>query len=75
MGLKVKTDLNTKGISDLQKKLKKMQEKLKKYDGEQEVKLPYSQEEWEKMTEYERNEAIEEAKRKYIEEMKKDIFK
>lgn len=52
-----------------------MQKTLKKYDGEHQLILPYSQEEWDKMTEYEQNEAIEEAKSKYIEQIKKDLFK
>ena len=52
-----------------------MQKKLKKYDGEHTVSLPYSQEEWDNMIEFERNEVIEEAKKKHIEEIKKDLFK
>ena len=67
--------IKTKGLDDLQRKLKNMQKTLKKYDGEHQLILPYSQEEWDKMTEYEQNEAIEEAKNKYIEQIKKDLFK
>lgn len=67
-------ELSTQGLNDLQKQLKKMQDKLKKYDGEHQVSLPYSQEQWDNMTELERDEAIEEAKNKYIEEIKKDLF-
>lgn len=67
--------IKIKGLDDLQKKLKNMQKALKKYDGEHQLILPYSQEEWDKMTEYEQNEAIEEAKNKYIEQIKKDLFK
>lgn len=37
--------------------------------------LHYSQEQWDNMTEFEQNEAIEEAKNKYIEDIKKDLFK
>lgn len=62
------------GLDELQKDLKKMQKKLKKYDGEHKITLPYSQEQWDNMTEIERNEAIEEAKNEYIEKMKKDVF-
>lgn len=67
--------IKIKGLDDLQKKLKNMQKTLKKYDGEHQLILPCSQEEWDKMTEYEQNEAIEEAKNKYIEQIKKDLFK
>ena len=71
MGKKIKVE----GLDKLQNKLKNMQKTLKKYDGEHQIILPYSQEEWEKMTEYEQNEAIEEAKNQYIEQIKKELFK
>ena len=67
--------IKIKGLDDLEKKLNNMQKKLKKYEGEQKITLPYSEEEWQNMTEYEQNEAIEEAKNKYIEQIKKDLFK
>lgn len=70
----MKNSIKVKGLDDLQKKLKNMQTKLKKYDGEQTITLPYSQEQWDNMTEFEQNEAIEEAKNKYIENIKKDLF-
>lgn len=69
-----KKNFEVNGIDSLQSKLKKMQEKLKKYEGENKVTLPYSQEEWDNMTEIERNEVIEEAKNNLIEEIKKDVF-
>ena len=68
-------NIKIKGLDDLQKKLKNMQKTLKKYEGEHQLILPYSKEQWDDMTEYEQNEAIEEAKNKYIEEIKKDLFK
>ena len=68
-------NIKIKGLNDLEKKLNNMQKKLKKYEGEQKLTLQYSEEEWENMTEYEQNEAIEEAKKKYIEQIKKDLFK
>ncbi len=69
-----KSSFKISGLDELQKDLKKMQKKLKKYDGKHKVTLPYSQEQWDNMTEIERNEAIEEAKNEYIEKMKKDVF-
>lgn len=69
------SSIKIKGLDDFQKKLKNMQKKLKEYDGEHKVNLPYSQEEWDNMTELERNKAIKEAQNKYIKDMKKDLFK
>ncbi len=69
------SNIKIKGLDDLQKKLKNMQKTLKKYDGEHQLTFPYSQEQWDKMTEYEQNEVVEEAKNKYIEQIKKDLFK
>lgn len=69
------SNIKIKGLDDLQKKLRNMQKTLKEYEGEHQLTLPYSQEQWDKMTEYEQNEAIEEAKNKYIEQIKKDLFK
>lgn len=67
--------LNTKGLDDLQKKLKKSQRKLEEYDGKHTLELPYSKEQWNTMTEYEKEKAIEEQKNKFINNMLKDIFK
>ncbi len=67
--------IKIKGLDDFQRKLKNMQKKLKEYEGEHKVPLPYSQEQWDNMTEVEKNEAIEEARNKYIEDIKKDLFK
>ncbi len=67
--------LNTKGLDDLQKKLKKSQRKLKEYDGKHTIELPYSEEQWNTMTEYEKEKAIEEQKNKFIDNMLKDVFK
>lgn len=69
------SSIKIKGLDGFQRELKNMQKKLKEYDGEHKVDLPYSPEEGDNMTEIEKNEAIEEAKNKYIEDMKKDLFK
>ena len=50
--------LNTKGLDDLQKKLEKSQKKLKKYDGKHTITMPYSEEQWNSMTEYEKEQAV-----------------
>ena len=67
--------LNTKSLNDLQKKLEKSQKKLKKYDGKHTIELPYSEEQWNSMTEYEKEKSIEEQEQKFIDNMLKDVFK
>lgn len=67
--------LNTKSLNDLQKKLEKSQKKLKKYDGKHTIEIPYSEEQWNSMTEYEKEKAIEEQEQKFIDNMLKDVFK
>lgn len=71
----MKIKLNTKGLDDLQKKLKRTQKKLQEYDGKHTIELPYSQEQWNCMTEYEKEKAIEEQKQNFIDNMLKDVFK
>ena len=68
-------NFNANGLDDLKKKLKKTQRKLQEYDGKHTIELPYSEEQWNSMTEYEKEQAIEEQKQKFIDEMLKDVFK
>lgn len=67
--------LNTKGLDELQRKLKRSQKKLKEYNGKHTIELPYSEEQWKTMTEYEKEKAIEEQEKKFINNMLKDVFK
>lgn len=67
--------LNTKGLDDLQKKLEKSQKKLKKYDDKHKITMPYSEEQWNSMTEYEKEQAVKEQEQKFIDKMLKDVFK
>ena len=67
--------LNIKSLEDLQKKIKNSQKKLKEYDGKHTITLPYSEEQWNKMTDYEKEKAIEEQKQNFVNKMMKDIFK
>lgn len=69
----MKNSIKIEGLNELEKKLKNLGKKLKKYEGEHHITLPFSQDEWASMTEIEQNEAIEEAKRKYIEKIEKDL--
>lgn len=63
-----------KGLKELEKNLKNIEKKLDKYSGTTKVSLPYSEEQWEKMPEYQKNQEIEKAKKEYIEKIKKDLF-
>ena len=67
--------LNIKSLEDLQKKLKNSQKKLKEYDGKHTITLPYSEEQWNKMTDYEKEKAIEEQKQNFVNKMMKENFK
>ena len=51
------------------------QKKLKKYEGTHTIELPYSEGQWNNMTEYEKEKAIEEQKQNFINNMLKDVFK
>ena len=51
-----------------------MQKKIEKYEGEQMITLPYSEEEWNNMTEYEKNEAIKAEEKIYVDKILKDVF-
>ena len=73
--MNIKTNLSSNGLNDVIKKLDNMKEKLKSYDGTHKISVPYSEEQWQTMTETEKNEAILEAKNKFIEDMRKDIMK
>lgn len=67
--------LDLKSINDLQKELEKIKKNLKEYEGEHTIELSYSKEQWDSMTEYEKEKAIEEQEQKYIHEKLKGGFK
>ena len=67
--------LNTNGLDDLQKKLEKSQKKLKRYNCKHTITMPYSEEQWNSMTEYEKEKAVKEQEQKFIDKMLKDVFK
>ncbi len=55
--------------------LKNLQNKLKKYENPTNITLPYTNEQWEKMTEYEKQQAKEQAINEYKDKIIKDINK
>ncbi len=55
--------------------LEKMNRKLKKYEQSTTVSLPYTNEQWEQMTEYEKQQAKEQAINDYKDTIIKDIIK
>jgi len=69
----MKIKLSVKGLKELEKSLKKVSNNLKKYEGEQKITLPYSESQWENMTDYEKEQVMESVKNDYIEKIKKEI--
>ena len=67
-------NVKIKGLKELEKNLKNMEKKLDKYNGTTRVSLPYSEKQWETMSEYQKNQAIEKVKDEYIEKIKKALF-
>lgn len=67
--------LEIKGLKELEKNLKNMEKKLDKYNKSESVSLPYTEDQWDLMSEYEKNNAIEKAKNEYINKIKKDLFR
>lgn len=55
--------------------LKSLQNKLKKYENPTNITLPYTNEQWEKMTEFEKQQAKEQAINEYKDKIIKDINK
>ena len=55
--------------------LKNLQNRLKKYENPTNITLPYTNEQWEKMTEFERQQAKEQAINEYKDKIIKDINK
>ena len=58
--------LNLKG-------LKKLQTKLKKYEQQTTISVPYSKEQWEQMTDYEKSEVKEQVITEYKNNIIKDL--
>ncbi len=55
--------------------LKKIQNKLRKYEQPTNISLPYTNEQWEQMTEFEKQQAKEQAINEYKDKIIKDINK
>ena len=43
-------NIKIKGLNDLSKKLNNINHKLKKYDGTHKISLPFTQDQWNKLT-------------------------
>lgn len=67
-------NIKIKGLNELQRKLNGMSRKLKSYDGTHNISLPFTQEQWDRMTKAEQNIHIENAKNNFINQMVKDVF-
>ena len=55
--------------------LKRIQNKLKKYEQPTNISLPYTSEQWEQMTEFEKQKVKEQAINEYKDKIIKDINK
>ena len=66
--------MKNKDLNELENKLKRAQQKLKKFDGKHEVEFPYTEEQWNNMTEIERKNANEEQEQNLIDKLVKDLF-
>lgn len=66
--------IQIKGLDKLEKKLSNMSKKLNKYDGKNTISLPFTNEQWNTMTESEKSFYIEQAKKGFINDVVKDVF-
>lgn len=67
-------NIKVKGLNDLSKKLNNINHKLKKYDGTHKIPLPFTQDQWKKMTYSQQKFYMKKAQDKFINNMLKDIF-
>lgn len=63
-----------KGIKELENKFNSMIKTIDKYNGSNEIELPYSQEEWNKMDEISKQNAIDKAKEDFIQKIQNELF-
>lgn len=66
--------IKVNGLNDLSRKLTKINRKLKKYDGIHKFSLPFTQDQWNKMSTSQKNFHIKKAQDKFVNNMLKDIF-
>ena len=66
--------LKVKGLNELTKKLKNISRKLKTYDGNHKINLPFSQEQWDRMSISQQKYYIEREKNKFVNNLVKDVF-
>lgn len=64
-----------KGFDELTKKLNKMNEKAKKYNGTHDITLPFTEDEWEKMDEKYKQVHINKAQEEFINKVIDDILR
>ena len=66
--------IKVNGLNDLSRKLTKINRKLKKYDGIHKFSLPFTQDQWNKMSTSQKNFYIKKSQDKFVNNMLKDIF-
>lgn len=67
--------IKVKGLNELTRKLNNINRKLKTYDGNHKITLPFSQEQWNRMSESQQRYYIEREKDKFVNNMVKDVFR
>lgn len=67
-------NIKVRGLDDLSRKLNNINHKLKKYDGTHKISLPFTQDQWNKMTISQQKFYIKKAQDKFVNNMLKDIF-
>ena len=66
--------IKVKGLNDLSRKLTKINRKLKKYDGIHKFSLPFTQDQWNRMTISQKKFYIKKVQSKFVNSMLKGIF-
>jgi hypothetical protein len=67
-------NIKVKGLNELTQKLNTINRKLKSYDGNHKITLPFSQDEWDKMSLSQQRYYIEKEKNKFVNDMIKNVF-
>ena len=66
--------IKVNGLNDLSRKLTKINRKLKKYDGIHKFSLPFTQDQWNRMTISQKKFYIKKVQSKFVNSMLKGIF-
>lgn len=68
------TSLKVKGLNELNRKMNRIARKMKTYEGTHNIKLPFTQQQWNKMSDSERKYYITKEQNRFAKKMLNDIF-